>query len=144
MSHVIRWTASLSAILILENTFFPALVASPKLKTIKRSYQMAFEPKRQIKKHGRRYFCLPRFNLGDINGDWMEWYVSQDFSCAFRQLIFADFIEISRQKKGIKTEHQAPVFRRLDNAIHWIKLYTVDNAIRSAITFPSHSNLFVG
>ena len=50
------------------------------------------------------------------------------------------FIEISRQKKGIKTEHQAPIFRRLDNAIHWIKLYAVHNAIRSAITFPSHIN----
>ena len=31
----------------------------------------------------------------------------------------------------------------LDNAIHWIKLYTVDNAIRFAITHPPDSNLFV-
>ena len=30
---------------------------------------MAFEPKRQIQKHGKKDFCLPRYNLGDINGD---------------------------------------------------------------------------
>ena len=30
-------------------------------------------------------------------------------------------------------KHQAPIVRRLDNAIHWIKLYPVDNAIRFAI-----------
>ena len=48
MSQLIRLTANPSAILIQENTFFPALVASLKLKAIKRSYQMAFEPKRQI------------------------------------------------------------------------------------------------
>ena len=30
-------------------------------------------------------------------------------------------------------KHQAPIVRRLDNAIHWIKLYLVDNAIRFAI-----------
>ena len=30
-------------------------------------------------------------------------------------------------------KHQAPIVWRLDNAIHWIKLYPVDNAIRFAI-----------
>ena len=30
-------------------------------------------------------------------------------------------------------KHQAPIVRRLDNAIYWIKLYPVDNAIRFAI-----------
>ena len=30
-------------------------------------------------------------------------------------------------------KQQAPIVRRLDNAIHWIKLYPVDNAIRFAI-----------
>lgn len=59
MSQLIRLTANPSAILIQENTFFPTLVASLELKAIKRSYQMAFEPKRQIRKHRRRYFCLP-------------------------------------------------------------------------------------
>ena len=38
----------------------------------------------------------------------------------------------------------APVVRRLDNAIHWIKLYLVDNAIRFAITYPPDSDLSVG
>ena len=38
----------------------------------------------------------------------------------------------------------APVVRRLDNAIHWIKLYPVDNAIRFAITYPPDSDLSVG
>ena len=30
-------------------------------------------------------------------------------------------------------KHHAPIVRRLDNAIHWIKLYPVDNAIGFAI-----------
>ena len=38
----------------------------------------------------------------------------------------------------------APVVRRLDNAIHWIKLYPVDNAIRFAITYTLDSSLYVG
>ena len=41
-------------------------------------------------------------------------------------------------------KHQAPIVRRLDNAIHWIKLYPVDNAIRFAITYPPDSDLSVG
>ena len=39
---------------------------------------------------------------------------------------------------------QATVVRRLDNDIHWIKLYPVDNAIRFAITYPLDSDLSVG
>ena len=39
---------------------------------------------------------------------------------------------------------QATVVRRLDNDIHWIKLYSVDNAIRFAITYPLDSDLSVG
>ena len=39
---------------------------------------------------------------------------------------------------------QAPVFRREDNAIHWINLYLVDNAIRFAITYPLDGDLSVG
>ena len=42
------------------------------------------------------------------------------------------------------TTHLAPVFRRLDRAIHWINLYPVDNAIRFAITYPLDSDLSVG
>ena len=38
----------------------------------------------------------------------------------------------------------APVVRRLDNAILWIKLYPVDNAIRFAITYAPDSGLSVG
>ena len=38
----------------------------------------------------------------------------------------------------------APVVQRLDNAIHWIKLYPVDNAIRFAITYLPDSDLSVG
>lgn len=34
---------------------------------------------------------------------------------------------------------QAPVFRRLDNPIHWIKLYPVDNTQCFAITYPLDS-----
>ena len=30
-----------------------------------------------------------------------------------------------------KTKHLAPIARKLDNAIHWIKLYTVDTLIAS-------------
>ena len=39
---------------------------------------------------------------------------------------------------------QAPVVRRSDNAIHWINLYLVDNAIRFAITYPLDGDLSVG
>ena len=39
---------------------------------------------------------------------------------------------------------QAPVVRRSDNAIHWINLYPVDNALRFAITYPLDSDLSVG
>ena len=39
---------------------------------------------------------------------------------------------------------QAMIVRRLDNDIHWIKLYPVDNAIRFAITYPLDSDLSVG
>ena len=37
-----------------------------------------------------------------------------------------------------------PVVRRSDNAIHWIKLYSVDNAIRFAVTYTPDSGLSVG
>ena len=47
------------------------------------------------------------------------------------------------RKKGIKAKHLTSVVQRLANAIHCIKLYAVDNAIRFAITFPSHSSSFV-
>ena len=42
-----------------------------------------------------------------------------------------EFYESTRNTAILK--HQAPIVRRLDNAIHWIKLYPVDNAIRFAI-----------
>ena len=35
---------------------------------------------------------------------------------------------------------KAPVVRRLDNGIHWINLYPVDNAKRFAITYPLDSD----
>ena len=38
----------------------------------------------------------------------------------------------------------APVIRRSDDAIHWINLYLVDNAVRFAITYPLDSDLSVG
>ena len=44
----------------------------------------------------------------------------------------------------LRLEHQAPVARRLDNAIHWIKLYQVNNAIPFSITYPLDSYLSVG
>ena len=40
--------------------------------------------------------------------------------------------------------HLASVIRRSDNAIHWINLYLVDNAMRFAITYPLDSDLSVG
>ena len=39
---------------------------------------------------------------------------------------------------------QASFVRREDNAIHWINLYLVDNAIRFAITYPLDGDLSVG
>ena len=45
---------------------------------------------------------------------------------------------------AVNSTGQAPVVRRLDNAIHWIKLYPLDNAIRFAITYPLESDLSIG
>ena len=39
---------------------------------------------------------------------------------------------------------QAAVVQRLDNAIHWINLYPVDNVIRFVITYLLESDLSVG
>ena len=36
---------------------------------------------------------------------------------------------------------QAPVVRKVDNSIHWINLYLVDNAIDFPITYPLDSDL---
>ena len=44
----------------------------------------------------------------------------------------------------INTQCLALVVRRLDNAIHWIKLYLVDNTICFAITYPLDRNLSFG
>ena len=38
-----------------------------------------------------------------------------------------------------KTKHLAPIARKLDNAIHWIKLYTVDTADREPYSQSSAS-----
>ena len=43
-----------------------------------------------------------------------------------------------------RSNHQASVVRRFYNAIHWINLCLVDNAIRCSITYPPESNLSVG
>ena len=40
--------------------------------------------------------------------------------------------------------YQASVVWRLDNVIHWIKLYPVDNSIGFAITYPPDSDLSAG
>ena len=34
--------------------------------------------------------------------------------------------------------------RRLDNAIHWVNLFTVDNAGHVAISYPLDSDLLIG
>ena len=46
--------------------------------------------------------------------------------------------------RSVNEKEQALVVRRLNNAIHWIKLYPVDNAIRFAITNPPDSDLSAG
>ena len=38
-----------------------------------------------------------------------------------------------------KTKHLAPIARKLDNAIHWIKLYTVDTLIHRRAIYPLDS-----
>lgn len=45
--------------------------------------------------------------------------------------------------QDVEVGHQAPVVRRLDNAILWINLYTVDSAICFAITYPLDSDLSI-
>ena len=41
-------------------------------------------------------------------------------------------------------EHLAPVVRRLDVVIHWIKLNPLDKATRFAVSFPPDSDFSVG
>ena len=46
--------------------------------------------------------------------------------------------------RSVYEKEQALVVGRLNNAIHYIKLYPVDNAIRFAITYPPDSDLSTG
>ena len=46
--------------------------------------------------------------------------------------------------RSVYEKEQTLVVRRLNNAIHRIKFYQVDNAIRFAITYPPDSDLSVG
>ena len=46
--------------------------------------------------------------------------------------------------RSVYEKEQTLVVRRLNNAIHRIKFYQVDNAIRLAITYPPDSDLSVG
>ena len=46
--------------------------------------------------------------------------------------------------RSVYEKEQALVVRRLDNAIHGIKLYPVDNDICLAISYPPDSDLSVG
>ena len=42
------------------------------------------------------------------------------------------------------TVHQAPVVQKVDNTIHWINLFPVDEAIDFPNTYPLDSNLSGG
>ena len=46
--------------------------------------------------------------------------------------------------RSVYEKEQTLVVRRLNNAIHRIKFYQVDNAIHFAITYPPDSDLSVG
>ena len=46
--------------------------------------------------------------------------------------------------RSVYEKEKTLVVRRLNNAIHRIKLYQVDNAIRFAIIYPPNSDLSVG
>ena len=46
--------------------------------------------------------------------------------------------------RSVYEKEKTLVVRRLNNAIHWIKLYPVDNSIRFAITYPPDSDSSVG
>ena len=76
--------------------------------------------------------------------------MKDDWKTALRlTLMMTSVIRLSRQASVTVTNNRPfqtayltwP--RLFDNAIHWIKLYTVDNAIRFAIIHPPDSNLFV-
>ena len=66
------------------------------------------------------------------------------FLLDFHNLVINVIITQTIEFIAVGNLHQAPVVQRLDNAIHWIKLYPVDNAIRFAITYPPDSDLSVG
>ena len=53
-------------------------------------------------------------------------------------------LELQTATRSVYEKEQALVVRRLDNAIHYIKLYPVDNDICLAISYPPDSDLSVG
>ena len=87
-----------------------------------------------------RWTTCSAFNTKQITA----WSIWKKCVCP-NQLAGSDYSEmrpvvISRDLHN----HQAPVVWRLDNAVHWIKLYPVDNAICLAITYLPDSVLSVG
>ena len=56
----------------------------------------------------------------------------------------SNFVKMGFAVTIMYTVHQAPVVRKVDNGIHSINLFPVDEAIDFAITYPLHSNLSGG
>ena len=64
--------------------------------------------------------------------------------CSFLFLFTLNRRAFYYRVKLLFTETQVPIVRKMDNAIHWIKLYPVDNTIDFPNTYPLDSDLSGG
>ena len=101
-------------------------------------------------------FCLHNWNMKKLKGKIIE-FVNSGVECLKSRTGVNDQ-RVSRfcrhrshsslvtwnQIRKIITANQAPIVRRVNNAIHWIILYPLDSAIRFLNTYPLESDLSKG
>ena len=59
-------------------------------------------------------------------------------------IAYREYLAADANCLDIETVLLAPVVQKLDSAIHWINLYSADNAIGFPNTYPLDSDLSVG
>ena len=84
-----------------------------------------------------------------INGEFsdLRCLMNTLFNLSFHCSIVStksNFVKMGFAVTIMYTVHQAPVVRKVDNAIHSINLFPVDEAIDFPITYPLNSNLSGG
>ena len=89
-----------------------------------------------------RKYCLTDLWFLSLQQDLVDRFIMIDSEEKFHSLF--NFEQSHHFGLRYVTEHLAPVVRRLDNVIHWINFYPVDNAVRFAISYLPDSVLSVG